>query len=187
MDTGALTLTYAVILILGLIWAVVLIPPILRARTQRPRNDSVGDFHHKLSLLGHTNGTHRKRPDRVSITRPAFAPSRPGPAKQSLTQKRRQEVLFILIGCSVGSLFLALLSRMPVLFAVHLVADLLLAGYIFLLIQYRQRASEQQSKVRFLNTAYRSPAPYMVGHLSSNGTSESTGPRLVPLRRTASN
>jgi hypothetical protein len=76
---------------------------------------------------------------------------------------------------------------MPILFAVQLVADLLLAGYIYLLIQYRQRASEQQSKVRFLNTAYRSPAPYMVGHLSSNGTSESTGPRLVPLRRTASN
>ena len=69
----------------------------------------------------------------------------------------------------------------------NLVADALLAGYVYLLIQYKQRASEQQSKVRFLNTAYRTPAPYLAGNLSSNGTSESTGPRLVPLRRTASN
>jgi uncharacterized membrane protein YciS (DUF1049 family) len=187
VDTGALTLTIAVILILGLIWAAVLIPPILRARSQQPRNDSVGDFHYKLSMLGHTNGTHRKRPDRVSTARPAFAPAGRSPAKQSQTQKRRQDVLFILIGISAGTLFLALLSRMPVLFAANLIADALLAGYVYLLIQYKQRTSEQQSKVRFLNTAYRTPAPYMVGHLSSNGTSESTGPRLVPLRRTASN
>jgi hypothetical protein len=187
VDTGALTVTIAVILILGLIWAAVLIPPILRARSQQPRNDSVGDFHYRLSLLGHTNGTHRKRPDRVSTSRPAFAPARPGPAKQSQTQKRRQEVLFILTGIAAGTLVLALLSRMPVVFVVHLLADALLAGYLYLLIQSKQRASEQQSKVRFLNTAYRTPAPYMVGHQSSNGSSESTGPRLVPLRRTASN
>ena len=180
-------MTYAVILILGLIWAAVLIPPILKARKQQPRNDSVGDFHYKLSMLGHTNGTHRKRPERVSTSRPVFAPARPGPAKQNQTQKRRQDVLFILLGISAGTLFLALLSRMPLLFLANLVADALLAGYIYLLIQYKQRASEQQSKVRFLNTAYRTPAPYPAGNLSSNGTSESTGPRLVPLRRTASN
>jgi hypothetical protein len=187
VDTGALTLTIAVILILGLIWAAVLIPPILRARSQQPRSDSVGDFHYKLSLLGHTNGTHRTRPDRVSTSRPVFAPARPRPAKQSQTQRRRQEVLFILIGISAGTLFLALLSRMTPLFVVHLLADALLVGYIYLLIQYKQRASEQHSKVRFLNTAYRAPAPYLAGNLGSNGTSESTGPRLIPLRRTASN
>jgi hypothetical protein len=76
---------------------------------------------------------------------------------------------------------------MTPLFVVHLLADALLVGYIYLLIQYKQRASEQHSKVRFLNTAYRAPAPYLAGNLGSNGTSESPGPRLIPLRRTASN
>jgi len=138
-------------------------------------------------MLGHTNGTHRHRPERLSPSRPAFAPMRPGPGRQSPAQKRRQDVLFIMLGVCAGTLFLALLSRMTAMFVVHLLADALLAGYIYLLIQNKQRASEQQSKVRFLNTAYRTPAPYFASHLSSDGTSESTGPRLVPLRRTASN
>jgi hypothetical protein len=180
-------LTIAVILVLGLIWAAVLIPPILRARAQQPRNDSVGDFHHKLSILGHTNGTHRRRPERLSPKRPAFPPTPPGPARQSQAQKRRQDVLLIMLGLCAGTLFLALLSGMTALFIVHLLADAVLAGYVYLLVQYKQRASEQRSKVRFLNTAYRVPAPYFANNAASSGTSKSTGPRLVPLRRTASN
>ena len=181
-------MTIAVILILGLIWAAVLIPPILRARASQPRSDSVGDFHHKLSMLGHTNGSHRKRYERrTSPARPMFAPSSKGPGRQSATQKRRQDVLLILIGLCAGTLFLALLSRMPLLFAVHLAADLALGGYVYLLLQYKQRTTEQHSKVRYLNTAYRAPAPYLAGNLPYDGTSQSNGPRLVPLRRTASN
>ena len=180
-------MTIAVILVLALIWAAVLIPPIVRARAHQPRSDSVGDFHHRLSMLGHTNGTHRSRPERLSLARPAFAPVAPRPGRQSQTQKRRRDILFILLGVCAGTLFLAVLSRMTAMFVAHLLADALLAGYVYLLIQYRHRASEQQSKVRFLNTAYRTPAPYFASNLSSEGTSGSTGPRLVPLRRTASN
>ena len=164
VDTGALTLTIAVILILGLIWAAVLIPPILRARSQQPRNDSVGDFHYKLSMLGHTNGTHRKRPDRVSTSRPAFAPVGRGPAKQShdaeapprgaVHPHRHRRGHAVPRAAEPDAAAVRGEPRSP---------TLLLAGYIYLLIQYKQRASEQQSKVRFLNTAYRTPAPYMVG------------------------
>jgi hypothetical protein len=179
--------TIAVILILGVIWAAVLIPPILRARASQPHSDSVGDFHHKLSLLGHTNGTHRKHPERLSPAKPMFAPTGRGPGRQSATQKRRKDVLLVLLGVCAGTLFLALLTRQPLLFALHLAADVALGGYVYLLVQFRQRAAEQQSKVRFLNTAYRAPAPYLAGNLSYDGTSRSSGPKLVPLRRTASN
>jgi hypothetical protein len=178
-------LTIAVILILGVIWAVVLIPPILKARAGRPRNDSVGDFHYRLRMLGQTNGTHRDRPARLSLSRPAFAPHR-GSGRQSPRQKRRQDVLLVMLGVCAATLFLALLSRMTVLLVVHLACDALLAAYLYLLVRHKQRATEQRSKVRFLNTAYRSSAPYLAGYPASDGTSESTGPRLVPVRQSAS-
>ena len=69
-------------------------------------------------------------------------------------------------------------------FMLQLVVDAALGGYVYLLIQHKQRAQEQQAKVRFLGSAYREPTPYFNGY--SGGGSESTGPRLVPLRQTAS-
>ena len=45
-------------------------------------------------------------------------------------------------------------------FALQLLADVALGGYVYLLIQHKQRAQEQQAKVRFLGSAYREPAPY---------------------------
>jgi hypothetical protein len=185
VDTGARALTIAVIFILGLIWAAVLIPPILRARSAQPRSDSVGDFRYRLSMLGQTNGFHRHRPERTSMARPAFAPAtRPG--HQSPAQKRRKDVLLVMLGVCAGTLFLAVLSRMTALFALHLLADGVLAGYVYLLVQYKHRAQEQRTKVRFLSTAYRSPAPYLVTKEGA-GERDTSGPRLVPLRQTASN
>jgi hypothetical protein len=179
-------LTIAVILVLGVVWAAVLIPPILRARAQQARNDSVGDFHHRLTVLGRTNGNHRVRPARLSPSRPAFPPVRGG-VRQTQAQKRRQDVLLVLLGLCFGTLVLAVLGRMPALMVLQLLADALLIGYVSLLLRYKRHASEQRSKVRYLNTAYRAPLPYFAGNLSPDGTSASSGPRLVPLGRTASN
>ena len=47
-------------------------------------------------------------------------------------------------------------ARWPFI-ALQLVADVALAGYVYLLIQYKQRAQEQRSKVRYLGAAYREP------------------------------
>jgi hypothetical protein len=55
-----------------------------------------------------------------------------------------------------------------------------------MLVQIRQQAAERRSKVRFLGSAYRAPAPYLLDVPDHRGTSESSGPRLVPLRQTAS-
>jgi hypothetical protein len=178
-------LTIAVILILGVLWIAVLVPPILRARGQQSRSDSVGDFTHRLSTLGRANGSHRDRPSKTSAQQPMFAPMGPGPAQMSAAQKRRRDVLFVLLGLAAATLFLAVLTRSMAFFALQLMADVALAGYVYLLIQHKQRAQEQRAKVRFLGSAYREPTPYFNGH--SGGGSESTGPRLVPLRQTATN
>jgi Flp pilus assembly protein TadB len=174
-------LTIAVILVLGILWVAVLVPPILRARGQQSRTDSVGDFHHKLRSLGQANG-HRSRPRRTTASSPIFVPSSAGPASMSAQQKRRRDVLFVLLGLVAFTFFLAVLTRSMAFIALQVVADVALAGYVYLLLQYKQRAQGQRSKVRYLGAEYREPAPYANGRY----TSESNSPRLVPLRQTAS-
>ena len=44
-----------VLFILAVLWAVVLVPPLLRSRGQRSA-DSIVDFNYKLDVLGKTNG-----------------------------------------------------------------------------------------------------------------------------------
>jgi len=177
-------LTIAVILVLGILWVAVLVPPILRARGAQNRTDSVGDFHHKLRSLGQANG-HRTRPRRTTASSPIFAPSHTG-GGMSAQQKRRRDVLFVLLGLVAFTFFVAVLTRSMAFVALQIVADLALAGYVYLLLQYKQRATDQRSKVRYLGAAYREPAPYMNGRYAST-PSTAEAPRLVPLRQTASN
>ena len=49
-----------VLIILAVLWAVVLVPPVLRARSQRSA-DSIVDFNYKLDVLGRTGGNRRRR------------------------------------------------------------------------------------------------------------------------------
>jgi hypothetical protein len=182
-------LTIAVLLVLGVAWALFLVPKILRDRGQQGRTDSVGDFHYRLSTLGHANGTHRARSKGVSPQHPMFGPSA-GSAQMSAAQKRRRDVLFVLAGVAAATLFLAALTRMMPLFALQLVADVALGGYIYLLIQHKHRMREQQAKVRYLGGPYGAAAPYFptqYSSYSSRAKNESNGRRLVPLRQTASN
>jgi hypothetical protein len=177
-------LTIAVILVLGVLWIAVLVPPILRARGQQSRSDSVGDFHHKLSSLGRANG-HRTRPTRMSSQQPIFVPGGSGPATMSATQKRRRDVLFVLLGVVAATFFLAVLTRSMPFIALQLLADIALAGYVYLLIQYKHRTQDQRSKVRYLGAAYRDPSPYLNARYVP-APREQNGPRLVPLQQTAS-
>jgi len=105
----------------------------------------------------------------------------------SAGQKRRRDVLFVLVGAAAATLFLAALTRMTLLIALQLLADVALAGYVYLLVQHKQRARDQQAKVRFVGDAYREPAPYFAPRYAERGGRESSGPHLVPLRQTASN
>jgi hypothetical protein len=177
-------LTIAVILVLGILWVAVLVPPILRARGQQSRTDSVGDFHYKLSSLGRANG-HRTRPVRTSAASPIFVPTHNVGGSMSAQQKRRRDVLFVLLGLVAFTFFLAVLTRSLPLIALQPLADAALGGYVYLLIQYKQRAHGQRSNVHYFG-GYREPTPYVNGRYVS-APRASDGPRLVPLRQTASN
>ncbi len=104
----------------------------------------------------------------------------------SAQQKRRRDVLFVLLGLVAFTFFLAVLTRSMAFIALQLIADVALAGYVYLLLQYKQRAQGQRAKVRYLGAEYREPTSYMNGRYAT-ASSSSDAPRLVPLRQTASN
>jgi len=93
-------LTVLVIVVIGLAWVAFLGPTIMRARNRQGRTDSVGDFSHRLTQLGRTNGRNGDRRDRsssLSMQRPLFAPSR-STHQMTPAQKRRRDVLLVLGG-----------------------------------------------------------------------------------------
>lgn len=191
-------MTVLIILVIGLFWVAFLGPTILRARERQGRADSVGDFRHRLTQLGRTNGRHV---DGRRLTAVPFAPQPPLAPVQPLmavrrtppptkpmtrAQKRRRDVLLSLSGAAVASLLLALVTRAVPFVVLHVLADAALVAYVYLLGRMRQQAQQQRMKIRLVGSAYRVEPPYLLDAPAELGTSASDGPRLVPLRRTAS-
>lgn len=206
-------MTIAVILILGILWVAVLVPPIMRARGQQGQGHGISDFTHRLASVGRTLG-HRDRRSSSSgsMPRPLYVPT--GPAANpaggrgvgmgsmhggmNAQQKRRRDVL-VGLGGAAGFLFLlALFTRSTLIIGLFLLSAVALGGYVYLLLQYKQRAQERSNKVRYLggqhpgrvpsyNTnGYGTPA-YNGGYspVIAEGAGESGSTRIVPLRQTA--
>jgi hypothetical protein len=103
----------------------------------------------------------------------------------SATQKRRRDVLLVLGGLVAVTFLVALVTRSMPAIALQLVADAALAGYVYLLVQYKHRAQGQRTKVRYLSAGSGETTAYGRAHYLS-GTHDASTPRLVPLRQTAS-
>jgi hypothetical protein len=200
-------LTIAVILILGILWVAVLVPPIMRARGQQGHGGSgIGDFTHRLASVGRTLGHRDRRSHGSSMPRPLYVPSGPAanygasggmvPGGMNAQQKRRRDVLLVLGGAAGFTLLLALFTRSTMFIGLFLLAAAALGGYVYLLLQYKQRAQERTTKVRYLGAEYRNDTPsYATPSVSAYGGSyassladdagESASTRIVPLRQTA--
>ena len=156
-----------VLLILAVVWGVFLVPQVLRARADRGPADSIGAFRNQLSVLDKTAGSsvggvsslaaRRAMHQSHSISAPlaAYAVGYRRPSALEL-QQRRQRVLLALLGLVIFTLALGLL--VPVFFALNVVADVALVGYIALLARARALAVERESKVRYLR-----PGPSAAG------------------------
>jgi hypothetical protein len=101
-------------------------------------------------------------------------------------QRRRRNVLLVLSTVVVITLVAALVVRSKPVFLLNALADAALVTYVYMLVQTKQRTSEERANVRFLASAYREPAAYLTDPRDHLGTSQSSGPRLVPMRQTAS-
>lgn len=146
-----------IILVLAILWAAVLLPPILRSRSEAGApSGGVGDFLDKLrSGLGHG----RQHEGNLPLLQPLMgpvggpAPSTPmGPVSvsggMSPTQRRRRDVLVALLAAVGLTLVMALLSASMLVWVLNLLADALLGGYVYLLLEFKARQAERGHKVR---------------------------------------
>ena len=146
-----------VLLVLAVIWAAVLVPPMWRSRADGRPADSIKQFHRHLRVL---NGT---EPHGYSRTLTATAGSAvitaPMPYRSSMrssaelrrrrTLERRRNVLFSLAGSAAFTLLLAVVGVKFALMA-HLLSDIMLVAYVGLLARMRAIAAERELKLRFL-------------------------------------
>jgi hypothetical protein len=160
-------LTIVVLLILAVIWAAVLIPPLLGARAEGRPADSIGDFRRQLSVL--------RRAAPQTLAAYGTVPFVAGPHTQSRqdaarrrTVKRRRDVFYALVTSMAGTLVLGMVPGLRVLWGLHLVLDALFVAYVALLVRMRNQAAEREMKVRFLPHASAAPEPAFAMRRSAN-------------------
>jgi hypothetical protein len=146
-----------VLLILAVVWAIFLVPQVLRARATRS-GDSVGAFAQQLSILGRTSpagSPHLMRP----------LPMVPGPndddglglSRMTLDEarKRRKDVIRVLLIAMAATFVLGLLPPLRRLLMLHLLLDVVFVAYLGLLYRAQASSAERRARVRRL----RPPAP----------------------------
>jgi hypothetical protein len=65
-------------------------------------------------------------------------------------QRRRRDVLLALVVGAAGSLLLALIPGLSVMWTVQIVFDLMLLGYVALLVRMRNLAFEREAKLTYI-------------------------------------
>ena len=152
-----------VLVVLAIVWAAVLLPPLFRARAEGRPGDSIGSFSHQLHVLKRTAPTSvapaNSLSASVAVRRPAPAavpaPARPARThtpdsiRRARTLRRRRDVLLALMA-AMGVTFLLGFLGLGVMWTLHVLFDLAFAGYVVLLVRIRNAAAERDMKLRFL-------------------------------------
>jgi hypothetical protein len=146
-----------VLLVLAVIWAAVLVPPMWRSRTDGRPADSIKQFHRHLRVLNGTepHGYSRALTAQAGsavITAPmTYRASQRSSVelRRRRTLERRRNVLFILTGLCVATLLFSFVAGAKML-ALNVMCDALLAGYVGVLVHLRNTAGERSTKVRYL-------------------------------------
>jgi hypothetical protein len=180
-------LAIPVLVVLALLWAAFFLWPLVSNRSSERRVDSIGDFSYRLGVIGKTGGHSRRRrrpapeaipvamPRPVRPTRPLGAPDPrttaavarqaavlglPKPGGMSRAQRRRRDVLLVLGVACLSTALLALVAGNSLFWVVQGLTDLLLVGYLVLLVRMRRTEEERRAKVHYLPAP--APAPALV-------------------------
>lgn len=143
-----------VVVILAVMWVVVLVPPLLRARHEQRPSASVHTFRRQLSTLGRANpalvrvpaghlrpvraaSPYARRPVRPGPARPGSA--RPGRLSQrAAARRRRQQVLLTLVALAFFSGVVGFGLSLRLFVWAFFVVLAALVGYVYLLVRLRQ-------------------------------------------------
>lgn len=181
-----------VILVLAVLWAAVLLPPILRARNGSGSVGGIGDFMGKLRQgFGHqkdSGGLPPLNPIMGPVGGPvgpmgAMGPVGPGgpsgpvrvPGGMSPQQKRRRDILIGLLAAVGLTFMLAFFGGSPIFWVLQLGADVALAGYVYLLVQMKHRNAAAMAQpapgypapaYQQAGPAYAPPRPAMVSNVA---------------------
>ena len=142
-----------VLFILAVLWAVVLVPPLLRSRSQRSA-DSIVDFNYKLDVLGQTNGHLDIEnvsaanqgpviPDRMLV--PAIRAS----ATQRAARRRRDVVRALTLSITVTVLLVAA-TNAPAAWALQILVDVMALAYLGLWAWLRTMQDQRGETVRYM-------------------------------------
>jgi Flp pilus assembly protein TadB len=148
-------------------WAAVLIPEWWRERGKGGgrRRSSIDAFQQQLSVLGRTTPTSVEPAHRLGDVRPPIGslstdgvlrvassvpaargvPRSPGEASQ-----RRRAVLAGLVGLALVTFMGWTITGSTLLLAVHVVVDVLVIGFAWLLLRHRQLRTERLTKLAYL-------------------------------------
>ncbi len=147
-----------VILVLGILWAAVLLPPILRSRAEGGGSGVSGGVGEVMSMFTSAFGRARGTGDQdLPAMQPLMGPVGPvasmgamrGAGGMSQAQKRRRDVLIGLLAAVGITLVMALFSGGSIMFVVlHLLADACLGAYVYLLLQMKSRQRGRQPQLR---------------------------------------
>lgn len=168
-----------VLLILAVLWAAVLVPPVLRSRSESRRGDSLGrpglgfgaiarnplargrggDVSAAMGFRGAGGNNRSISVPKVSRYAQPLVPVA-GASTMTPMQRRRRDVLLVLLGAVVLTFLVALLAGSMMLWGVQLLADAALAGYVFLLVQLKAAPQRQAAPRRLAVHPTPAPAPF---------------------------
>ncbi len=137
-------MTIPVLIILGVLWAAVLVPPLLRARSDR-KVGAIGDYAHTLGVLKTSNKKISSRTRSAaglvdgSMHRPEFT-------KRSAIKKRRRDVFNGLVGSVVVLGVVSLVTRQTLPVVLFLLACVGLGVYSYLLFQINEMQKQKRAR-----------------------------------------
>lgn len=150
-------MTVVVLVALGIMWAILLVPGWVRSFRERGgREASIDQFHHQLDVM--SSGAPRGRTvtppgARLKVSERFSNHQRPRttvPQDSREASVRRRDILVLLSIVSGVTLVGWFVSGLAAVGVAHLVADLLLAGYVYLIVQRRRDEAERMAKVHYL-------------------------------------
>jgi hypothetical protein len=177
--------TVLVLVILGLIWGFVLIPPYLQTRRESRPGDSIASFRQQLHVLERTTpGDRSSNLSRLDVGRydiprydtrsnvaqlagrSASAARRAAPTQAAVRRaeirRRRRDVFVTLLG-AVAVTFVLAVALGGAIWVLQLLIDVVFVGYVALLVSLQQQHVEKEQKVRYMppTQARRQPQPQL--------------------------